>query len=274
MINLKRSIFWVAFYLSIIFFLGQLDRVDRPIINLASYFYILIFIAVPCVVLIPAFYRAPQIITMIFWGSIYFGLSRFLDRSLSAPVSIESIFVEVVLLELGVWLSYQLAVDLAHSESLVDTMAQNAFPNQAIEIEKASGLIHTELSRCRRYHRPLSILIFQTIPENNKAYREFFRSFQQDLLIRFSSARMAQLIGERIRQTDILLRDRVGRFIVLCPETNMESVMVLGERIHSILNEQTDLNISWGYSSFPDEALTFDDMLKKGHEKAKKEILL
>ena len=101
MSNLKRSFFWVAFYLAIIFFLGQLDRVDRPVINLASYFYVLVFIVVPCMVLIPPFYRAPQFISMVFWASIYFALSRFLDRSLSAPDSFETIFIEIVLLELG-----------------------------------------------------------------------------------------------------------------------------------------------------------------------------
>lgn len=269
MSHLKRSLFWVGFYLAIIFILGQLDRVDRPVVNLASYFYILVFIVVPCVVLIPSFYRAPQFISMIFWASIYFALSRVIDRSLSAPDSFETIFVEVVLLELGVWLSYQLAVDLAHSESLVDTMAQSAFPNQALEIEDASSVIRNEITRSRRYHRPLSLLIFHAVPENKDVYRELFRSFQRDLIQRFSSARMGQLIGERIRQTDILLRDRVGRFVVLCPETDKDNVLLLGERINSALEDDSGLKITWGSSSFPDEALTFDDMLARAREQMK-----
>jgi hypothetical protein len=269
MSNLKRSLFWVAFYLAIIFFLGQLDRADRTVINLASYFYILVFIVVPCVVLVPAFYRAPQFVSMIFWASIYFGLSRVFDRTLSAPNSFETIFTEVALLELGVWLSYQLAVDLAHSESLVDTMAQSAFPNQAIEIEKASNLIRTEITRSRRYRRPLSLFIIQAVPEDKNAYRELFKNFQRDLLSRFSSAHIGQLIGERIRQTDILMRDRVGRFIILCPETDKERVFVLGGRIHDALEDGTGLSISWGCSSFPDEALTFDDMVMRAREQMK-----
>lgn len=269
MSNLKRSLFWVAFYLAIIFFLGQLDRADRPVINLASYFYILVFIVVPCIVLIPSFYRTPQFISMIFWASIYFALSRVLDRSLSAPVSFETVFVEVVLLELGVWLSYQFAVDLAHSESLVDTMAQSAFPNQATEIETASEIISNEVTRSRRYHRPLSLLIFQASPENKEQYRELFRNFQRELLNRFSSARMGQLIGERIRQPDLLLRDRVGRFVVLCPETDKDSALLLGDRINAALSEGTGLRISWGCASFPDEALTFDDLLARAREQMK-----
>ena len=274
MSNLKRSLFWVAFYLAIIFFLGQLDRVDRPVVNLASYFYILVFVAVPCVVLIPSFYRAPQFVSMIFWASIYFGLSRVFDRALSAPSSFETIFTEIALLELGVWLSYQLAVDLAHSQSLVDTMAQSAFPNQAIEIEEASNLFRNEITRSRRYRRPLSLLIIRAVPENNDVYQQLFKSFQRDLLNHFSSARMGQLIGEQIRQTDILMRDRLGRFIVLCPETDKESVSKLGERIHGVLEADTGLQISWGCSSFPDEALTFEDLVTQAREHMKSSNLL
>ena len=269
MSNLKRSLFWVAFYLAIIFFLGQLDRADRPIINLASYFYLLVFVVVPCMILIPSFYRAPLFISMIFWASIYFALSRILERSLSAPDTVETVIIEVFLLELGVWLSYQLAADIAHSESLVDTMAQSAFPNMAIELGEASGRISEEITRSRRYRRPLSLLMVQAVPENNEVYRELFKTFQRDMLSRFSSARMGQLIGEQIRQTDLLLRDRVGRFVVLCPETDKENVMVLGDRIYEVLKEGTGLNVSWGCSSFPDEALTFDDLTNKARESLK-----
>ena len=269
MSNLKRSLFWVAFYLAIIFFLGQLDRADRPIINLASYFYLLVFVVVPCMILIPSFYRAPLFISMIFWASIYFALSRILERSLSAPDTVETVIIEVFLLELGVWLSYQLAADIAHSESLVDTMAQSAFPNMAIELGEASGRISEVITRSRRYRRPLSLLMVQAVPENNEVYRELFKTFQRDMLSRFSSARMGQLIGEQIRQTDLLLRDRVGRFVVLCPETDKENVMVLGDRIYEVLKEGTGLNVSWGCSSFPDEALTFDDLTNKARESLK-----
>ncbi len=267
--SLRRSLFWVAFYLAIIFILGQLDRVDRPIINLASYFYILVFVVVSCVVLIPFFHRAPNFISMIFWASVYLALSRIVDRSLSAPSSFESIFTEVVLLELGVWLSYQLAVDLANSESLIDTMAFGAFPSQAIDFEDALVSIRNEVSRSRRYHRPLSLLIFQIDAENKDEIRELFRDFQRDLVSWFSSARMGQLIGKQIRQTDILMRDKVSRFVILCPETDKEGVVKFGKRIHLELEDSTGLQITWGCSSFPDEALTFDDMVARAREQMK-----
>ena len=45
MTNLKKSLFWIAFYILIVLVLGQLDRSDRPIINFAAYLSDL----VPCI---------------------------------------------------------------------------------------------------------------------------------------------------------------------------------------------------------------------------------
>lgn len=267
MSNLKRSLFWVGFYLAVIFILGQMDYIDRPVVNFASYFYVLVFIVVPCVILIPPFSRAPLLVPMIFWGSIYFALSRVLDRSLSAGDEIEIVIIEVILLEVGVWLAYQLAVDLAHSESLMDTMAQSAFPNVAVDFDAASERISNEITRSRRYHRPLSLLVVRAVPKNKEVYRELFKNFQRDLLSRFSSARMGQIIGERIRQTDLLLRDRTGRFVIICPETDAENAKFLGSRIKDALEDGIDLKVSWGAASFPDEALTFEDLLYKARER-------
>ena len=261
MSNLKRSLFWVTFYVAIIFLLGQLDFIGRPVINLASYFYILAFVIVPCVVLIPFVYRVPYFIAMIFWAIVYFVLNGVLDRSLSAPSNVENVLIEVILLELGVWISYRLAVDLANSESLVNIMAQSTFPNQAIDINSATHLIKTEFNRSRRYNRSLSLLAFYILPQDQELYEELFKSNRQDLLSRFSLARMGQVIDECIRQTDTLIRDEGGHFIVLCPETDANSATMLGIRIHEALMEKTGRNVSWGMSTFPDKSLTFDELL-------------
>jgi len=269
MSNLKRLLVWVAVYLGIIFLLGQLDLYGRPVINLASYFYYLVLVGVPCIILIPAFYRAPQYITMIFWASIYFTLSQILDRSLSAPDNLELILVEVVLLELGVWLAYRFGLELAHSDSLMDMVTQSVYPNTVINLDENYNQITNEVSRCRRYNRPLSLLILRAVPESEEVIKKLIDSFEHDLLSRFSSARIGQLIGEHIRQMDILTRDRVGRFVILCPETEMKSAKLLGERIYESLNKDPGLKVSWGLSAFPDEALTFDDLLSRAREHLK-----
>ncbi|MBK9209554.1 MAG: hypothetical protein IPL71_15110 [Anaerolineales bacterium] len=130
----------------------------------------------------------------------------------------EVIILEIVILEVGVWLSYQLAVGIESSESLMDALAQGTFPHRALEMESASEQLKIEFARSRRYHRPLSLLVVHAYPKDEEVVREMLKSLQHDVLSRLSNARIGQSIGEAVRQTDLLIRDHVGRFVILCPK--------------------------------------------------------
>jgi hypothetical protein len=267
--NLKKSLFWIAFYLLIVLVLAQLDRADRPIINFAAYFYLIAIFIVPVMVFVPSLHKISVVLPMVFWGAVYFGLTRFIDRANTGSMNVEVIAIELVLLEIGVWFSYQLAVAIEGSESLMDILAEGTFPHRAVELEAASEQIKTEFSRSRRYHRPLSLLVIHAFPKDEEVVREMLKSLQRDVLTRLSNARIGQAVGETIRQTDLLLRDHVGRFIVLCPETNLESAAFLAERVCSIVEERTGLHANYGVSSFPDEALTFEDLLHTARDRSR-----
>lgn len=261
MTNLKKSFFWIAFYLLIVLVLAQLDRSDTPIINFAAYFYLVAIFLVPVMIFVPSLHKVSVVVPMVFWGAIYFVLLQSTDRSLTASSDVEVIVLELVILEVGVWLSYQLAVGIAQSESLMDVLAQGTFPHRAIEFDVASEQIKTEFGRSRRYHRPLSLLVVHVYPKDDEMVREMLKSLQRDVLTRLSNARIGQAIGEVIRQTDLLIRDHVGRFVILCPETDLENAVFLAERTCKIIEDRTGLHVNCGVASFPDEALTFEDLL-------------
>lgn len=268
MTNLKRSFFWITFYLLIVLVLAQLDRSNTPIINFAAYFYLVAIFLVPIMIFVPSLHKVSVVVPMIFWGAIYFGLSQVLARGYTGSTNVEVIVLEIVILEIGVWFSYQLAVGIASSESLMDVLAQGTFPNRALDMDAASEQIKIEFGRSRRYHRSLSLLVVRAFSKDEEVAREMLKSMQRDVLNRLSNARIGQAIGEVIRQTDILVRDHVGRFIVLCPETDLESAVFLAERIRVIVEERAGLNVSCGVASFPDEALTFEDLLHLARDRS------
>lgn len=270
MTNLKKSLFWIAFYLLIVLVLAQLDRADRPIINFAAYFYLTSIFIVPVMIFVPSLHKVSVVVPMFFWGAIYFALLRIIDRANTASLNVEVIVLEIVLLEAGVWLSYQLAVAIESSESLMDILAQGTFPHRAIELNAASEQIKNEFARSRRFHRPLSLVVVYAFPKDEEVVREMLKSLQRDVLTRLSNARIGQAVGEAIRQTDLLTRDHSGRYIVLCPETNMESVIFLAERISKMVEERTGLQVNCGVASFPDEALTFEDLLYMARDRSKR----
>ena len=268
MTNLKRAFFWAAIYMGIVFVLGQADYTGRPIINFASYFYLSVLIAIPVTLFFPSISRVPPFIPLLAWAGFYLVLLQIIDRDLSAdPSEFAVIILEFVLLEAGVWFAHQLAMQIGHAESIMDALAMSAFPNRAHNIEEESQRIKIELTRSRRYHRPLGLVVIESESEDQKTTREMLKSIQQDLLNRFTSARVGQIINDRIRQTDLVLRDHRGRFVVLCPETDLDSTILLANRIAQAVKERTNLNVLWGVAAFPEEALTFDDLLQKASER-------
>jgi len=64
-----------------------------------------------------------------------------------------------------------------------------------------------------------------------------------------------------------MMRDHRGRFLILCPETDLASATLLAQRISQAVKERTDLQILWGTASFPEEALTFEDLLRTARER-------
>ena len=269
MASLKRSLFGAAIYLAVIFVLAQTDNLSSPIIDFASYFYLSVLVALPVTFLFPSVSKAPAYVPILVWAGVYMVLLQTLDRSASAIEGEFSVIIlEFVLLELGVWLAHQLAIQISNAESIMDALALSTFPNRAHDIESEDKRIKLELTRSRRYHRPLGLLVIESESDDEKSTRKMLKSIQSDLLNRFTSARVGQIIDDRIRQTDLVMRDHHGRFIILCPETDLASVTLLAQRISQTIKERTDLQVHWGVAAFPDEALTFDDLLHKARERS------
>ena len=268
MTNLKRSFFGAAVYLAVIFVLGQADYADRPLINFANYFYLAVLVAVPLTLFFPKISRISVYVPLLVWAVVYIVLLQLINRNYSANKGeLPVIALEFMMLEVGVWFAHQLASQISHAESLMDALALSAFPNRARDIESESQRIKIELTRSRRYHRPLSVVMIESESDDEKLTREAFRNIQHDLMSRFTSARVGQIIDDRVRQTDLVLRDYKGRFIVLCPETDLSSASLLAKRISQAIKERTSLRVLWGVAAFPEEALTFEDLLHKARER-------
>lgn len=262
MSSLRQSIFLVATYLAAIFVLAQFDYTNSPIIDFAKYFYFAVMVAVPVTIFFPKITKISVFIPIILWGSVYFAMLQMLDRSVSAPNSTFAIILlEFVLLLLGVWLAYQLADGINHAESILDAMAISAFPNRVQEIHEATRQIKIEITRSRRYYRPLSVVVLSAQLSTSASPNSILYSIQHDLANRFSVARMSQIIDEHIRQTDMILRDQRSRFIILCPETNNEDSVLLAGRIFGVVKDQTGVSLMFGTAVFPDDAINFDDLI-------------
>jgi GGDEF domain-containing protein len=271
-VELRKSLLWVALYLSIVIILGALDLENVPVINFASYFYITAIIIVPIILLLPAQFKIPLYVLIVLTAIIYFLLGRVIDRAYTGSANLEVIVLELVFVEVGVGLSFQLASVISHSESLIEFLAQGTFPNRALDLNAAADRIKTEFNRSRRYQRQISILVIHIFPQSNEATDNNHRSMQKDILDSLSLARMAHIINDCIRQTDLLMRDHIGQFIILCTETSSESAFRLARRIQEATLEKAGFEMRYGISAFPEEALTFEDLLFNARERLNQRV--
>jgi GGDEF domain-containing protein len=266
--NLKRSFFWAALYLAMVFILGQTDYFGRPIINFASYFYLAVMIGVPATLFFPSVSKVSSFVPLAVWAVIYLMLLLFIDRARSTSSNEFSVIaLEFVLLEIGIWFAHQLALQITNAESVMDELAIDTFPHRAQEMDEGNQRVKLEFTRSRRYHRPLAVLLLEVDPDFQKRNGEVLKTIQHDIMNRLTSARIGQIIDGRIRQTDLVLRDKKWCYVMLCPETDHGGVLLLARRISDAVKEKTGLSVLWGIAAFPEEALTFDDLLKRARER-------
>lgn len=113
-------------------------------------------------------------------------------------------------------------------------------------------------------------MVINAVLKDEEVIKDMLKNLQQDVLARLSNARVGQAVGEVVRQTDLVLRDHNGRFVVLCPETDLESASFLAKRIKLAVEERTGLHVTYGAASFPSEALTFEDLLYIARDRSRK----
>jgi GGDEF domain-containing protein len=266
--KLRRYFLWCALYLALIFVLGQADYLGRPLINFAAYFYFLAMIGVPATLFFPHVTRVSPAVPLAGWAGVYVVLSFVIDRGHTSTSSDLSVMIlELLLLQLGIWLAYRLAEEIAHAESVIDELALDAFPHRAEKLDEGSHRVRTEFNRSRRYHRPLSLVLLEVDPKSQHDNGEVLKAIQYDIVNRFTVARVGQIVDDHLRQTDLVLRDRRWSYVLICPETELSAARLLAQRIANTVQEKTGLALHWGAAAFPEEALTFDDLLKTARQR-------
>jgi hypothetical protein len=79
-----------------------------------------------------------------------------------------------------------------------------------------------------------------------------------------------RLLDKELRRTDLIIQQaRKNRLILLFPETNAEGTQTMINRIQDISTELLGVNISCGFATFPDEAITFDELVKRAENHIK-----
>ncbi len=258
--TLRSSVILLFSFFSVVLGIAQVEYFEKNVLNFQAAFFIMLVIATLIGVWGPSRIRVSLYGYLGIWAAIYVLVWALYWRFLPNPRTLEELIVQFLLVELAVALSYNVGVQINQVNNLLKGIAEGSYPNRTLDLTMASDAINTEMNRSRRYSRPLSVLLFQIT--RTPSVSNQFEGVEKDLFSHFMAAKIGRIINEHARQTDLIMRDYDYRFIVLCPETNEQSALVLAQRIYQSIAEVIDRQTVWSTASFPSEALSFDELFE------------
>ena len=115
--------------------------------------------------------------------------------------------------------------------------------------------LREEIERARRYHRELSLVLFDI--DRFKSVNDQFGHQAGDRVL----MQVALILQSSLRQSDAAFRYGGDEFVAICPETSGEAMENVLRRINTDLRNyclesrySIRIGISWGIASFPDDA--------------------
>lgn len=247
----------------------NIERVDigseYDVVNLQSFVYILAFLVVSSTLLLPERFKPTTVYLFLFWGAIYFlaKLVVFDRRPLLGGIYTYLTITELSLLSLLVLSSNRVARVLYDVEDTIANVTLDDVSGRVRHFDRAGEDISKEFARSRRQNVPISVMILKVHLDTAelKAQRTA-EEMMQAMLKRYATNKLVRLLDRELRRTDLVLnRPKDDQVVLVLPETANPGTDILAQRIRTIVQEQLGIKISTGYATFPDQALTFDDLL-------------
>jgi hypothetical protein len=171
--------------------------------------------------------------------------------------------VEAAFVALSAALGHHLATALERLDQAINSVVFGDSPALPLDGRRAANEILGEMARSRRHARPLSVTVLAPDPSTLEvAIDRAAEEVQRAVRTRYVQSKVARTIADQLRRSDLLFEDSAtGHFVVVSPETSSEGTMLLVERITRAVRP-TNVRLSAGYATFPDEAVTFEQLVE------------
>jgi GGDEF domain-containing protein len=266
----KISLIILLLYIALIFNLDRLKwNTDAGSFGIHTFVYGLVISSVVLTFLIPRLEHFSIIIYDIIWVLAYFflRLTIFNDTPFFVGTDIYITITEVAILLVSTAISNTSSHYLTEFGQIIENVYIPESGNRVRKIEAAGEDIKTEFIRSRRHQRPLALVVIrptQSIKKPDFEFKKAVAEIQRHLTGRFIAASLAKIISNEARRTDLIIsQSENGPFYVLCPETKGEQSIKLAERIRNTAVEHFGIPVSYGIASFPDEALTYEELVQQ-----------
>jgi hypothetical protein len=271
----RRFRYYLFLFLLAIALFFNIERIDllgqQNVLDIQSFVYTFTTIALFSVIFVPTFWRSTPFVPISFWLVAYFMtkvlfFNLFADQNpLFGGAFTYVTITEVAFITILLFYAHRLVTNAGELEVGIKSLL---FKDEIKLVDEAREAINSEVMRSRHYHRPMSIIVVE--PESsslNTSFNQAIQDIQQALSARYAKNRLAKTIREQLRLMDVVLEEKNGRFVILCPEVDAIESELLSKRIQTAVSQELQINLYCGNASFPDEAPTFDGLIHQATEK-------
>lgn len=275
MSHLRRSVTFLLLALTVFFNIEKVSErfvtsaTDQASINIQTFVYVLGILAVLSVLVIPLLWRANVGLALVVWLVLYliaklvFTQFDFLDIVGGNHAYLT--FTEMGMVAILIWRAHDVARLLHDFEEAVRNITFADVSRRVKKLDDAEEDIQVELIRSRRHHHPLTVMVVEPEPESIQvALNRTVEEVQKAMMSRYVITSLARVVSGQLRRTDLVIDQREkNRFIIVSPDTTATNSSMLADRIQAAAAVQLGVLVSCGVASFPDEALTFEELVQQ-----------
>ena len=152
-----------------------------------------------------------------------------------------------------------------YERTLADAFAVAGSP-RPMSFDEGQPYLYQEVRRARRYDRKLSVLSLAPAPESLDHDNELLvGDLWPALLERHAESRLAGILLGETNGCEIVTQ-RDNHFVILLPEADRHDAEELVGRLRSLVELRLGLQLQVGVSSFPDENITFDQLVASAED--------
>lgn len=167
-----------------------------------------------------------------------------------------------------------ISVSLAHmvgslSVDAVDTMRDLIFsdtPNMANTSKESQAHIDYLMQQARRENKPFSVIACtpHTQEDAQIIRRVTAREIVELLARRYHLAALGRLLAWRVRRTDFVIdRSDDGWLLLVTQKAEKGQAADIIDRLGRQAQERLGIDLRWGIASFPDEGVTFEEVVDR-----------
>ena len=274
MTSFERSFLVFIVYLTVFYNIERIDLGQENIIDISSVVYVWVLFTILAIFLVPFLRKVKTPLLILLSAGFYIlariAVSSFYVRPIWGGVYTYLTITEISLLAIAIYLAGEVRKHQDDFKQALENLTLTGLSHRIQHKNDAYEDIQKEILRSRRHHYPLSVIVVEPDAASvNIALNRSVLEFQKAMMSRYATNNLMRLASNMLRRTDLIIDQVIDHdsFVILLPDTDATEAGSLCTRFQELVNSRMGIHIDYGHSTFPDEALTFDDLVFQADQK-------